>query len=192
VQGKKLQGVHEIVFQGRIDGLRILLGGEMCFIDSDQFLSLAGLLAETVIGDAIKPGGKLRFPPKAADVFVSAQKSFLSEIIGQRQIGSRKLSEQAADRGLVIADQLGKGVVIIVNQDPRDKIGIIERHLNSLHLAGRHFLVNVQSPDEEVAKTDQKRDDPEAPSAAFPIVDGAEEDHQARADHEKGDAAAEI
>ena len=184
--------MHEIVFQGRVGGVWVLLGRELCFIDSDQFLSFAGLLAETVIGDAIKPGGKLRFSSKAADVFVSAQESLLSEVIGQGQITSRELSEQAADRGLVIADQFRKGVVIIVNQDPRDKIGIIKRHLTSLHLGGRLFFMNVQSPNEQVAQADQERDDAEAPDAAFPVVDGAEEDDQARADHEKGDPAAQI
>jgi len=117
--------MHEIVFQGRVGGLWILLGREQFFVDSDQLLSFAGLLAETVIGDAIKPGGEFRLLPKAADVLVSAQKSLLSEVICQGQIISRKLSEQAADRGLVIPDQLGKGVVIIVNQDPRNKIGVI-------------------------------------------------------------------
>jgi len=125
MQGKELKGMHEIVFQGRVGGLWILLGREQFFVDSDQLLSFAGLLAETVIGDAIKPGGEFRFSPKAADVLVSAQKSLLSEVICQGQITSRELSEQAADRGLVIPDQLGKGVVIIVNQDPRNKIGVI-------------------------------------------------------------------
>ena len=117
--------MHEIVFQGRVDGLRILLGREHFFIDSDQFLSFAGFFAETIIGDAIQPGGKLRFSTKTANVLVSAQKSLLSEIICQGQIASRELSEQTADRGLVIPDQLGKGVVIIVNQDPGNKIGVI-------------------------------------------------------------------
>jgi hypothetical protein len=117
--------MHEIVFQGRVDRLWILLRREQVFIDSDQFLPFAGFFAETIIGDAIKPGGKLRFSSKTPDVLVSAQKSLLSEIIGQGQIIPRELPEQAADRGLVIPDQLGKGVVIIVNQDPGNKIGVI-------------------------------------------------------------------
>lgn len=125
MQGKQLKGMHEIVFQGRVGGLWILLRREQLFIDSDQFFSFAGLFAETVIGDAIKPSGEFRFSPKAADVLVSAQKSLLSEIICQGQIIPRELSEQAADRRLVIPDQLGKGVVIIVNQDSRNKIGVI-------------------------------------------------------------------
>lgn len=112
--------MHEIVFQGRVGGLWVLLGRELCFVDSDQFLSLAGVLAETVIGDAIEPGGKLRFTAKAADVLVSPQESFLSEIIGQSEIASRELSQQAADRGLVISHEFSKGVVIIFKKDSCD------------------------------------------------------------------------
>ena len=125
MQRKELQGVHKVMFQGRVGGLWILLSREQFFIDSDQFLPFAGLFAETIIGDAIKPGGKFRFSSKAANVLVSAQKSLLSEVICQGQIVSRELSEQAADRGLVIPDQLGKCMVVIVNQDPRNKIGVI-------------------------------------------------------------------
>ena len=50
---KKVQSVHEIVFQGRVDGLRILFGLKSRLVDSDQFLSFAGFLTKTVIGDAI-------------------------------------------------------------------------------------------------------------------------------------------
>jgi len=138
-----LQSVHEIVFQRRVDGLRILFGLKFRLVDSDQFLSFAGFLTKTVIGNAIKPGGKLRFSSKAPNVFVGAQESFLSEIIRQSNVGSRKLSEQAADRGLMIADQLGKGVVIIIDQNPRDQIGIIEWHPGSLHLGGRLLFAHV-------------------------------------------------
>lgn len=185
--------MHEIVFQGRVGGLWVLLGRELCFIDSDQFLSFAGVLAETVIGDAIKPGGKLRFTAKAADVLVSTQKSFLSEIIGQSEVASCKLSQQAADRGLVIAHEFSKGVVIIFKKNSCDKIGICKRHAGSLHPGGRVIVfANVQSPNEDITETDQERDDAEAPDSAFPVVDRSEEDHQTRADHEENDSTAQI
>jgi hypothetical protein len=154
-----LQRVHEIMPQGWVDGVWILLGLELCFIDSDQFLSLAGLFAETVIGDAIKPGGKLRFTPKAANVFVGPQESFLSKIVRQGEVAARKLPQQAAYRGLMIAHELGKGVVIIFKKNPRDKVGIIERHVRSLHLGGRVFFVHIQSPDQQIACPDEERDD---------------------------------
>ncbi len=122
---KKLERVHEIVFQGRVDGLRILLGLEARFVDPDQFLSFAGLFAETIIGDAIKPGGKFRLAPKAADVFVSAQESFLSQVVRESEVGAGKLPEKTAHGRLVIAHQFGEGVVVVVDQDPRNEIGII-------------------------------------------------------------------
>ncbi len=125
MQRKKLERVHEIVFQGRVDGLRIRLGLESRLVDPDQFLSFAGLFAETIIGDAIEPGGKLRLPSKAADVFVSAQESFLSQIIRESEIGARKLPQKTAHGRLVIAHQFGEGVVVIIDQDTRNEIGII-------------------------------------------------------------------
>jgi hypothetical protein len=45
--------VHEIVFQGQVDGLRILFGLKFRLVDSDQFLSFAGFLAKSVISDAL-------------------------------------------------------------------------------------------------------------------------------------------
>ena len=66
MQRKKLKRVHEIVFQGGVDGLRIVFGLELTLVEPDQFLSFAGLFAETVIGNAIKPGGKFRLAAKAA------------------------------------------------------------------------------------------------------------------------------
>ena len=124
VHWKELQRVHEIVFQGGVDGLRIVLGLEFCFVDPDQFLSFPGLLAETVIGNAIKPGGEFRFTPKAANVSVSAQKSFLSQIIGQRQITSGELAQKAADGRLMVADQFSEGVMIIFKKNPCNKVGV--------------------------------------------------------------------
>jgi len=114
MQGKELKCMHEIVFQGRVGGLRIRLGREQFFVDSDQFLSFAGLFAETVIGDAIKPGGKFCLTPKAPDVFVGAQESLLCQIISQREIASRELPQKPADDGLMITDQLSEGVVIVL------------------------------------------------------------------------------
>ena len=53
VMWKELQSEHEIVFQGRVDGLRILFGLKFPLVDADQFLSFAGFLTKTVISDAI-------------------------------------------------------------------------------------------------------------------------------------------
>ena len=116
--------MHQIVFQCRIGRLWILLGGEQFFIDSDQFLSFAGFLAETVIGNAIKPGGKLRFATKPADVFVSANKCVLGQIIGKCEIAAGKLSQQTSHARLMTTDQLAKGVLVVINKNSGDKAGI--------------------------------------------------------------------
>jgi hypothetical protein len=120
-----LQCLHKIVPQRRVNGLRILLALELGLVEPDQFLPFSGILAEAVIGDAIEPGRKFRLSAKAAQVLVSAQKSLLREIIGQTHVTSRELAQEPADGGLVVANQLSEGVVIIVNKDPRNEIGII-------------------------------------------------------------------
>ena len=172
-----LERLHEILFQCRIRGLRIGLSFEQSLIDADEFFPFPRVFAKRVVGDSIKPSGETRFAAEAANVFVSAKESFLGEIVGQGEVAPRELPQETTHRRLVIAHQFGEGVVIIIEKNPCDKIGIIERHAGSLHLGGRVFLVDVQSPDEQVAQSDQKRNDAQAPDAAFPVVDGAEEDH---------------
>ena len=163
--------------QSGIDGLRILLGFELRLIDPDQLFSLARLLAETVVADPIKPGGEFRFAPKTPNVFVSAEKRLLGEIVCQSEIAAGELAEEAADGRLMITHEFGKGVVIIFNKNPRDKISIIERHLISLHLRGSVFAPHVQSPDEEITETDKERDNAKAPGTALPVVYRAEKHH---------------
>src|SRR3954454_3205476 len=47
-------------------------------------------------------------------------------------------------------------------------------------------------PDNEVPDPDQEWDDPDSPGAAFPVVNGAEEDHEAEADHHQDNPPAHI
>ena len=81
MDGKHLESVGEIMAKSRIDGLRIVFGLQLSFIDANQLLSFAGFFAETIVGDPIKPGRKPGLAAKAAEVFVSAQKSLLREIV---------------------------------------------------------------------------------------------------------------
>ena len=178
-----MERVHEIVFQGGIDGLRILLSFQFCFIDSDELLPFAGFFAKTIIGDPIKPGGKFRFAPKAANVFVSAQEGFLGEVVGQGHVVARELSQETTDGRLMIAHQFAKGVMIIIEKNSRDKVGIVQWHVSRLHRWGS-VIAHVQSPHEKITRADQERDDAKAPGAAFPVIDRAEEDHQTRAHHQ--------
>ena len=85
--------MHKIVPQSGIDRLRVLFGLPLFFINPDEFLSFAGVFAKTIVGDPIKPGGKLRFTAKAANVFVSANKSVLRQIIGQGAVAAGELAQ---------------------------------------------------------------------------------------------------
>ena len=110
--------------QGRIDCLRILLGLPLFLINADQLLPTPGVLAKTIVGDPIEPGRKPCFAAKAADVLVGAQKSLLSQIIGQFQIGSGKLSKQTAHSRLMTPDQLAKRVLVVINKNACNEVCI--------------------------------------------------------------------
>jgi hypothetical protein len=124
VQGQQLERVREIVAQSGIGCLRIMLTFQLSFIDANELFSFAGFLAETIIGDPVEPGGKTRFPPKAAEIFVSAQKCLLGEIVRERNIAADELAKQTSDAGLMISYQLRKGVVIIIEKNAGDEVCI--------------------------------------------------------------------
>ena len=120
--------MHKIVSKTWIDCLRVLLGLPLLFINADELLSLAGVLAKAIVGDSIKPGRKTRFAAEAAEVFVSPQKRFLGEIVRERNIGADQLAEQASHTRLVIPDQLRKGVVVVIDKNAGNEICIGKRH----------------------------------------------------------------
>jgi hypothetical protein len=107
-----------------IDGLRIVFRRELSFIDANQFLSFPRFFPETVVGDPIKPGRETRFAAEAPKVFVSAQKSFLSQIVREGDVGSNEIAEQTSDSRLVIPDQLRKSVVVVINKDSCNEVCI--------------------------------------------------------------------
>jgi len=124
VQWQQLESVREILAQSGIGRLWIMLGFQLSFINANELFSFAGFLAETIVGDAVEPGGKTRFPAKAAEVFVRAQKRLLREIVRQRNIATDKLAKQTSDAGLMISHQLRKGVVIIIKKNAGDEVCI--------------------------------------------------------------------
>ena len=105
--------------------MRIMLCLELSFVDPHQFLPLAGVLTEAVIGDTIKPGREFRLAAKASEIFVGAQKRFLSEVVRQSNVASRELPQKTADSGLVVTDQFSEGVMIVIEKDAGDEISII-------------------------------------------------------------------
>jgi hypothetical protein len=119
-----LKGLREIMAESGIDGLRIVFRLQLSFIDANQFLSFAGLFPETIVGDPIEPGRKTSFATKAAEVFISAQKGFLREIVRERNISADQRTEQTSHARLMISHQLGKGMVVVIDKDTGDKVCI--------------------------------------------------------------------
>lgn len=128
MERKITERMHEVVSQGGVNGLRILFGFESGFINPDQLLPSPGVLAKTVVSDAIEPGREARFPTKAANVFVGLEECFLGQIICERHIASGELSEQTSHGRLVPPNEFRKRVVIIIEQDSSDKVCIRQRH----------------------------------------------------------------
>ena len=110
--------------QSGIDGLRIVFGFQLSFIDANQFLSFPRFFPETVVGNPVKPGGETRFAAEAAQVLVSFKKCFLREVVRERDIRPDKVAEQTSHARLMIPDQLRKGVVVVVNKDARNEVCI--------------------------------------------------------------------
>src|ERR1700750_677029 len=107
-----------------IDGLGIVFGLELSFIDANEFLSFPRLFPKTVVGNPVKPGRKTRFAAKAAQIFVSLEEGFLREIVRERDIRPDEVAEQTPHARLVIANQLRKGVVVVINENARNEVCI--------------------------------------------------------------------
>jgi hypothetical protein len=107
-----------------IDGLRILFGFQLSFIDANQFLSFSRFFPETIVGDSVKPGRKTRLAAKAPQVFVSLEKRFLREIVRERDVAPDQIAEQTSHTRLVIPDQLRKSVVVVINKNACNEICI--------------------------------------------------------------------
>ena len=73
--------------------MRILLGLPLLLVDADKFLSFTGIFPKAIVGDPVKPGGKLSFSAKTPNVFVSANESVLPQIIGQLQVAPGELAQ---------------------------------------------------------------------------------------------------
>jgi hypothetical protein len=114
------------VSQTGIDSLRILFCLPLIFIHAHQLLATARVLAKAIVGDSIKPCGKSRFTAKAADVLVNANKGFLRQIISQRNVRARELSEEATHARLMASYQFTERVLVVIGKNSRDKVRISE------------------------------------------------------------------
>ena len=119
-----MESVGEIMAQSWIDGLRVVFRLQLSFVDANQLLSFSRFLPETIVGDPVEPGRKTRLPAKAAEVFVSAQKRLLGEIVRERNIRADELAEQTPNARLVVAHQLGERMVVILEKNASDEVCI--------------------------------------------------------------------
>jgi hypothetical protein len=107
-----------------IDGVRIVFRLQLSFIDANELLSFPRFFAEAIVGNPIKPGRKTGFPAETAEVPVGPQKCFLREIVRQRNIRTHQLAEQTSHARLMIPDQFGEGVVVVINKNAGNEICI--------------------------------------------------------------------
>ena len=114
--------------QTGIDSLRILLCLPLFFIHTDQFFPPARVFAKAIVRDSIKPCGKPRFTAKAADVFVSTEKSFLCKIVGQSNVCASELPQQTAHARLMPPYEFAEGVLIVIGKNSRNEVRIGELH----------------------------------------------------------------
>jgi len=105
-----------------------MLGLKLFFINSNKFLTATRVFSKRIVGNAIEPCGKPRFAAKAADVFVSAQKRLLGEIVRKREIRSGELAKQTSHARLMPSDQFAESVLIIINKNSRDEVCIGQLH----------------------------------------------------------------
>jgi len=120
--------VGQIVAQSGVGRLRIMFAFQLSFIDANELFSFAGLFAETIVSDPVEPGRKTCFAAEAAEVLVGAQKSFLRQIVRERDIGANQLAEQTPDARLMIPHQLRKRVVVVTKKNAGDEVCIGKRH----------------------------------------------------------------
>jgi len=121
---KELESAGKIMAKSGIDGLRIVFGLQLSFIDANEFLSFPRFLTETVVGDAVKPGRKPGFSAKAAQVLVGLEKGLLRQIIGKGNIAPDQVTQQTSHTRLMIPDQLREGVVVVINNNSCNEVCI--------------------------------------------------------------------
>ena len=124
VDRKQFESASEIMSESGIDGLRIVFGFQLSFVDANELLSFSRFLAKTIVGDPVKPGRKSRFTAEAAQVFVGFKKRFLRQIIGERDIGPDQIAKQTSHTRMVIPDQLRKSVVVVIKKNACKEISI--------------------------------------------------------------------
>src|SRR5947208_3895409 len=116
--------MHKVMSKTRIDRLGVLFRLPLLLIDADELFPASCVLAKAIVGDPVKPGGKFRLAAEAADIFVSANKCLLGQIVGECEIAAGKLPQQTSHARLMTTNQLAKSVLVVINKNSGDKAGI--------------------------------------------------------------------
>jgi len=114
----------QIVAKSGVGGLRVMFSLQLSFINANELLSFAGLFAEAIVSDPVKPGRKTRFAAKAAEILVSSEKGFLRQIVRKRDVGADELAEQTSHTRLMISHQFRKGMVVVIEKNASDEVCI--------------------------------------------------------------------
>jgi hypothetical protein len=101
-----------------------MLALQLSFIDANQFLSFAGFLTKTIVGNAIEPGRKPGLPTEATEVLVSTHKCLLRKIVCEGDICANQLAKQTSNTRLMISHQLRKSVVVVIEKNASNEVGI--------------------------------------------------------------------
>ncbi len=104
--------------------MRIVLALQLLLVDSDELFSPPRVFPKAIICDPVKPGGEARFAAETSDMFVGAQKSFLRQIIGKRNICAGKLAQQTAHARLMPTNQLAKSVLVVIDKNSSNQVRI--------------------------------------------------------------------
>src|SRR5215471_4967814 len=118
--------------QTRIDTLRILLGLPLLLIHTHQLFASTRVLTKAVVCDSIEPRGKSRFTPKASNVLVSSEKSFLCKVIGKSDVCAGELPQQTAHAGLMPAHKFAESMLIVIGKNSRNEIRISKPHSRNI------------------------------------------------------------
>jgi len=134
-----------------------VLGLELFFIDSNEFLPAARIFSKTIVGNPVKPSGEAGFTAKAADVLIGTQERLLRQIVCESDVSSSKLTKQAADSGLMPSNKFAESVLVVIDKNSRDKVRISQLHGRRLRYRWRIVLLCIQLPYKQIASADQER-----------------------------------
>jgi hypothetical protein len=124
MEGEELKSAGKIMAKSGIDGLRVVFGLQLSFVNANEFLSFPRFLSKTVVGDSVKPGGKTGFAAKAAQVLVGLEKCLLREIVREGDIAADQIPEQTSHTRLMIPNQFSESVMVVINNNSCNEVCI--------------------------------------------------------------------